>query len=101
MSAEFDKDDLAMVLTDDDRLWEVCDEAFAQADTNKSGIIEKTELASVMTNVAKLLTIPAPTQDFIDSVYAQLDVDQDGKINAEEFAVFTRNLLQEIYDTLE
>lgn len=101
MSEQFDKDDLAMILTDDAKLWDVCDEAFAQADKNKSGVIERKELESVMKNVSILLNIPAPTKDFVDSVYEQLDVNEDGRINAEEFAVYTRNLLQEIYDTLE
>ena len=101
MSEAFDKDDLAMILTDDDKLWDIWDEAFTQADKDKSGVIDKSELGNVMKNVSKMLDIPTPTPDFINDVYEQLDKNQDGKISAEEFAVYTRNLLQEIYDTLE
>ena len=53
MAQDFDKDDLAVILTDDDRLCDVCDEAFAEADSDKKGIIYSKEITQVMEIVAK------------------------------------------------
>ena len=101
MAKAFDKDDLAVILTDDDRLCDVCDEVFEEADHDKSGTIEYSNLKSIMKTLANKLGIPVPNSDFISNAYIQVDAADEGKLSEEEFAIFTRTLLQDIYDSLE
>ncbi|KAJ1467284.1 hypothetical protein T484DRAFT_3631608 [Baffinella frigidus] len=57
-------------------------EAFAEADTNASGFVDREELTSVLTN-SGLHALPPPHD--IDAIFEALDLDGDGAINVVEF----------------
>lgn len=76
------------------------DQTFSDADTDKSGYVEKSELAEVLKGLHFGLGIPAPTQDDIDKELKRLDTNKDGKISKTEFRVLVKDLAMHCIDSL-
>lgn len=76
------------------------DQTFSDADTDKSGYVEKSELAEVLKGLHFGLGIPAPTQDDIDKELKRLDTNKDGKISKNEFRVLVKDLAMHCIDSL-
>ena len=58
---------------------------FTKYDTNNNDLIEPDELKCLMTDVAKEIGIPAPTDEDVEKVLDDTDMNNDKKISREEF----------------
>ena len=64
---------------------QIVDNAFREADTDKSGFIETNELTVVISKIHKKLDLPEPNKEVINEYLKQFDTNKDGKISKEEF----------------
>merc|ERR1719264_253884 len=63
-------------------------EKFNEADTDKSGSVDHSELQAALTKVAEREGFEKPTKEDIDARIAAIDQSGDGKINLQEFLEF-------------
>ena len=68
------------------------DKTFADADLDKSGFVERAELAILLKIIHATLNIPAPTEEEINNELKRLDLNKDGKISKEEFRTLVKDL---------
>ncbi len=68
------------------------DKSFNDADLDKSGYIEKNELAILLKSIHTSLNIPPPSNNDIEQELKRLDKNSDGKISKEEFRVLVKDL---------
>ena len=68
------------------------DKTFADADLDKSGFVERAELAILLKSIHATLNIPAPTEEEINNELKRLDLNKDGKISNEEFRSLVKDL---------
>ncbi len=73
---------------------EIAKNIFEAADKNKNGTIEKSELKSCLELVAGELGFPRPSFQQIDSIFNQLDLDKNGKIDFNEFQIYVKQVLE-------
>ena len=80
------------------------DKTFADADLDKSGFVERAELAILLKSIHATLNIPAPTEEEINNELKRLDLNKDGKISKEEFRTLVKDLamftIDQIYKKL-
>ena len=88
--------ELAALLENEDRLKAVAKAAFDQVDSDHSGSIDRAELETVMTRVAKSLRMPAPSAPEIDSVMREIDANQDGKVSFLEYVELVKRTLRKL-----
>ena len=60
-------------------------DAFRIFDTDKSGYIEKHELGLLLTKLTDSFHVGHPSDDDVNEVFKELDVNGDGKISQSEF----------------
>ena len=68
------------------------DKTFADADLDKSGFVERAELAILLKSIHATLNIPAPTEEEINNELKRIDLNKDGKISKEEFRTLVKDL---------
>lgn len=68
------------------------DKTFSDADLDKSGFVERAELAILLKSIHATLNIPAPTEEEINNELKRLDLNKDGKISKEEFRTLVKDL---------
>ena len=68
------------------------DKTFADADLDKSGFVERAELAILLKSIHATMNIPAPTEEEINNELKRLDLNKDGKISKEEFRTLVKDL---------
>ena len=72
------------------------DQTFSDADTDKSGYIDKKELKPLLTKISKQLSLPVPDDKDIQDGLKQLDMNQDGKLQFNEFLPFYKQVYEQI-----
>lgn len=78
----------------------VAKEIFNRFDKDKSGFIEKDELRELLITVSKQLNLPILTEKEIEEGLKQLDNNNDGKLQFDEFLNFYEQLYEEVMKTL-
>ena len=78
----------------------VAKEIFNRFDKDKSGFIEKDELRELLITVSKQLNLPILTEKEIEEGLKQLDNNNDGKLQFNEFLNFYEQLYEEVMKTL-
>ena len=78
----------------------VAKEIFNRFDKDKSGFIEKDELREILITVSKQLNLPILTEKEIEEGLKQLDNNNDGKLQFDEFLKFYEQLYEEVMKTL-
>ena len=76
------------------------DKTFADADLDKSGYIERSELAILLKSIHTSLNIPPPTEADVDKELKRLDINSDGKISKTEFRTLVQDLAMFTIDQL-
>lgn len=94
-------DSLKKLLKDDRLLHQAASQAFMEADSDKSGLIDEAELSKVLTKVCISLNCSKPTPSQVKELLKKIDHSQDGKINLEEFMVLIRMILKLYIKKLE
>lgn len=82
------------ILKDQEKIDQIAKPAFKSVDTNNSGLIEASELESLMKQISKDMGIPQPSKSDVDDVLKQLDKDKNGKIDYNEFKVLIVDILK-------
>ena len=67
---------------------------FGQVDADSSGSIDKGELRNAFNLIAAQAEIPPPSDADIEEAMKELDSDQSGTIDVEEFKVLIRQILE-------
>lgn len=75
---------------------EVAKEVFNTYDVDKSGYIDKKELKPLLTKISKQLSLPVPDDKDIQDGLKQLDINQDGKLQFNEFLPFYKQVYEQI-----
>ena len=78
----------------------VAKELFNRFDKDKSGFIEQDELRELLITVSKQLNLPILTEKEIEEGLKQLDNNNDGKLQFDEFLKFYEQLYEEVMKTL-
>ena len=78
----------------------VAKEIFNRFDKDKSGFIEKDELRELLITVSKQLNLPILTEKEIEEGLKQLDNNNDGKLQFDEFLKFYEQLYEEVMKIL-
>ena len=78
----------------------VAKEIFNRFDKDKSGFIEKDELRELLITVSKQLNLPILTEKEIEEGLKQLDNNNDGKLQFDEFLKFYEQSYEEVMKTL-
>lgn len=68
-------------------------DSFKRVDADKSGFLEKHELEDVLKRMTKGIGLEDPTNDDVDFIMKELDVNGDGKLSKEEFVVLINEVL--------
>ena len=89
---------LRETLDDPAKLKEASDLAFAEADLDKSGKVDKKELGFHLKKIAASLGIPQPSAADIATVLASFDADGDGKLDRQEFEGLTRMMIENMLE---
>ena len=82
------------LLNDPEQLRELTLQTFAFVDADNSGRIERSELLKALTNIANEAGLEPPTEEKVDKTLAELDKDNSGSLDPEEFQVLVVSLLQ-------
>ncbi len=61
------------------------DACFDKYDFNRNNMIEYSELKELMTDVAKEIGIPSPSDEDVSTIMEDTDVNRDKRISREEF----------------
>ena len=81
------------ILNNENKLNQVTKVAFDEVDTDRSGIIDKSELDTVIEIVCKDMGAVPPTHEECMEVFNYLDTDESGKIDFNEFKVLIKDVL--------
>lgn len=76
------------------------DKTFADADLDKSGFVERAELAILLKSIHATINIPPPTEEEINKELKRLDLNKDGKISKQEFRTLVKDLAMFTVDQL-
>ncbi|MGY0218689.1 EF-hand domain-containing protein [Endozoicomonadaceae bacterium StTr2] len=82
------------ILHDDQKLLEVTKVAFDSVDVDGSGFIDKTELRTMMTQIARDANLPEPSSSDAQEVLDHLDQSGDAKLSLHEFKVLVKQMLE-------
>jgi Ca2+-binding EF-hand superfamily protein len=77
---------------------EVAKIAFDSVDSDKSGLIDASELEKIMVQIATDMGADPPTKEDVIEVMEHLDEDKSGKIDFNEFKVLIRDVLEAMLD---
>jgi len=89
-------DDVRALLANQEAFTGFVQAVFNFFDTDKSGLIDRSELGNALRHIGNELKIGEPTEEEINQIFADLDTDRSGKIDSTEFATFVRRALEEI-----
>ncbi len=84
------------VLDDPEALRAALDEVFNEFDDDGSGQIDKNELKEALSQVARELKLPLPSDAEIDETINELDADRSGTISKSEFVPLVRAILEKL-----
>ena len=89
-------DQIREILADPDSLRAASDAVFDGIDTDGSGQIDQGELKSALSQVARDLKLPIPSDSDIESTIKELDTDRSGTISKAEFVPLVRAILEKL-----
>lgn len=86
-----------------EKIWK---ELFDQADVNKDGILSKKEVKPTVIGLAEMLGIPPPetsaeAEEMVNAAFAEIDKDESGTIQKEEFESLIRGALLTVAERLQ
>lgn len=98
--SKVNKEEVKKKVMDESVFGPLVDDTFTNADTDKSGFIERGELKSVLNEISEALGIPSPTDAEIDVELKRLDTNNDGKVSKQEFRTLVKDLVMIIVEAI-
>lgn len=89
-------DEIRAILADPDALRAASDAVFDGIDADGSGQIDKNELKQALSQVARDLKLPLPSDAEIEETINELDADRSGTISKAEFVPLVRAILEKL-----
>lgn len=89
---------IRLILDNDVILTRVAKQVFEAVDIDKSGYIDRSELALMLKNIAAETANEPPTEENIKHVMDAVDESSDGRVSYDEFKVMIREILTIILD---
>lgn len=86
------KEELKKRVLDESVFGPMVDKTFQDADLNNNGVIEKSELATLLKTIYGTFGLDGPTDEEVKDELKRLDQNCDGKINKEEFRTLVKEL---------
>ena len=90
-------EEVKQILADDAKLTQQTANVFAVFDLDKSGFIDNKELENALKTIAETNSFKPPSHEEITKTLNELDKNNDGKLNKDEFKTFVRELLIRVY----
>lgn len=87
------------ILYNEKKLNDVTRVAFDAIDTDKSGKIDTSEIKEIMERIAVEMGTDRPTKEDVEAVIKNLDQDQSGTVEFEEFKVLIKDILESMLET--
>lgn len=91
-------DEVVEILEDEDKLSEFAIDAFVDYDEDDSGEVNGEELHNIMTDLAAMLGIDAPSEDETKLLVYILEFDSDGEISIHSFTEIVRAYLEDFIE---
>ena len=88
---------LENILSQPEKISAICDMAFRGIDKDGDETISKEELGIVLQNVASKMAIACPSENDLSMLLQELDQDDDGEANKEEFEMLILRSLEKMY----
>lgn len=92
---------LEEILAMEDKLNIVTDMAFVAVDDDGSGQLDKTELGTVLKEVALKMGITPPSDNDVQAVLQELDQDDDAQVSKDEFVHLIIQVLKKMKESEE
>ena len=83
-------DEIKAILSDPEKMAEVCKAAFGAVDTDGSGFISQSEFMTAMKAMSAGAGIAEPNQEQCDEAMKAPDTNSDGKVSLDEFSVLVK-----------
>lgn len=93
-------DQILEVLNDAEKLREVTKASFDLVDVNKSGTIDKSELRTALSEIAKEFNLPPISDEDLNEAMSKLDTDSSGTLEVPEFENLVRGILEALAEAL-
>ena len=81
------------ILLDQNKLIQLAEESFKEADEDNSGEIDLMELRQVLLKFSSLFTKDPPTEEDIEEIMANLDSHGKGVLDFNEFIILIKDIL--------
>lgn len=78
----------------------IVDSSFDDADKNKSGFIEKSELKKVFDEISTKFHAPFASEEEVTKELKRLDLNKDSKLSKKEFSVLVKEILLLMNDSM-
>ena len=78
---------LISIRNDKNKMKKLTEAAFKAIDSDNSGTLDKSEIIAIMTKISNEMGIENPSKEEIEEVIEELDVDKNGVLSLDEFAV--------------
>lgn len=79
---------LISIRNDKIKMKKLTEAAFKAIDSDNSGTLDKSEIIAIMTKISNEMGIENPSKEEIEEVIEELDVDKNGVLSLDEFAVY-------------
>ena len=86
------------LVNEDDLLDEITKIAFDSVDTDKSGYIDSRELEKILAQISSDMEAEPPTKEDVKEILKDLDANDNGKIEIDEFKKLVKNILTALAD---
>ncbi len=86
------------IVNEDDLLDEITKIAFDSVDTDKSGYIDSRELEKILAQISSDMEAEPPTKEDVKEILKDLDANDNGKIEIDEFKKLVKNILTALAD---
>ena len=92
-------DNVISILSNDQLLTNFSQERFNATDLNHNGFVSYDELFLAMHEIAAVLNLPEPSNEFVTQTLEKFDTDKSGRLDINEFKGFTKFILEIMVQT--
>lgn len=92
---------LRYILSDPKKIRFISDAAFDSVDHDKTGFLNKEDLANILKNVSVDMKIRTPSDQDIDAIMRELSMNSDKRVSKDEFVKLIEEVLRKMLESEE